>query len=344
MPCVTSRSATALSTTTPIAALHHQPGNGARIWPWVCRKRSLLKYTFAMAEPIGLERTGPARRGSPSGRPPRRFSLDPASPRAQEVSPPMTAPPLSAPVRGMLTEVGGLFVVILEALRRTWDVRTWGWEFIEQCWFLARVTAVPVILVSLPLGATVALQVGQLAAQLGAQAATGGAVIVGLVREVAPIAAALIIAGAGGSAMTADVGTRRIRDELEAMEVMAVNPIHRIVTPRLWAASVVATMLASLVILSGALGGFVFNVLLQDVTPGAYFDGAVSLLQISDLVVTLFKAFLFGMIAGAVACFMGMNCAKTPVGVGRAVNRSIVVAFMLVFALNYVISTVYFVA
>jgi phospholipid/cholesterol/gamma-HCH transport system permease protein len=247
-------------------------------------------------------------------------------------------------VHGLLGEVGELFVIALEAVRRTWDVRTWAWEFAEQAWFLARVTSIPVILVSLPLGATVALQVGQLAAQLGAQSATGGAVVVGLVREVAPIAAALIIAGAGGSAMTADMGARRIRDELSAMEAMAVNPVHRLVTPRLWAASLVSTLLASLVIVAGAAGGFVFNVLLQDVTPGAYFDGAVSLLQTSDLVVTLLKSWLFGVIAAVVACYMGMSCAASPVGVGRAVNRAIVVAFMLVFALNYVITTVYFVA
>ncbi|WP_446474016.1 MlaE family ABC transporter permease [Actinomadura opuntiae] len=247
-------------------------------------------------------------------------------------------------VHGLLGEVGELFVIALEGLRRTWDVRRWFWEFAEQAWFLARVTSLPVILVSLPLGATVALQVGQLAAQLGAQSATGGAVVVGLVREVAPIAAALIIAGAGGSAMTADMGARRIRDELAAMETMAVNPVHRLVTPRLWASSLISTLLASLVIVSGAAGGFVFNVLLQDVTPGAYFDGAVSLLQVSDLVVTLLKAWLFGLVAAVVACHMGMTCAQSPVGVGRAVNRAIVVAFMLVFALNYVITTVYFVA
>jgi phospholipid/cholesterol/gamma-HCH transport system permease protein len=249
-----------------------------------------------------------------------------------------------ARIHGLLSEVGELAVIALEGLRRTWAVRTWFWEFMEQSWFLARVTSLPVILVSLPLGATVALQVGQLAAQLGAQSATGGAVVVGLVREVAPIAAALIIAGAGGAAMTADMGARRIRDELSAMEVMAVNPVHRLVTPRLWASGLVSTLLASLVIASGAAGGFVFNVLLQDVTPGAYFDGAVSLLQTSDLLVTLLKSWLFGMVAAVVSCYMGMSCESSPVGVGRAVNRSIVVAFMLVFALNYVITTVYFVA
>ena len=247
-------------------------------------------------------------------------------------------------IRQVLTQIGDLFTIALEGLRRTWDVRNWFWEFVEQCWFLARVTTLPVILIALPLGATVALQVGDLAGQLGAQSATGGAVVVGLVREVAPIAAALIIAGAGGSAMTSDMGARRIRDELSAMEVMAVNPIHRLVTPRMWASSLVATMLSSLVILSGAIGGFFFNVLLQNVTPGAYFDGALSLLRISDLIVTLFKAWLFGLIAAMVACYKGMSCEQSPVGVGRAVNQGTVVALLLVFAFNYVITTIYVIA
>jgi phospholipid/cholesterol/gamma-HCH transport system permease protein len=245
---------------------------------------------------------------------------------------------------GGLAATGELFAVGLEALRRTWDVRDWFWEFVEQSWFLARVTTLPALLVAVPLGATVALQVGDLAGQLGAQSATGGAVLVGLVREVAPLASALIIAGAGGSAMTSDMGARHIRDELAAMEVMAVNPVHRLVTPRMWAAGLISAMLASLVILSGAVGGFVFNVLLQGVTAGAYFDGAVDLLRVSDLAVTLGKSWLFGMIAALVACYMGMNCERRPAGVGRAVNRSTVVAFMLVFAFNYVITTVYFVA
>jgi phospholipid/cholesterol/gamma-HCH transport system permease protein len=244
---------------------------------------------------------------------------------------------------GLLGQVGELFVITLEGFRRTWDVRTWWWEFIGQCWFLARVTSLPVLLVSLPLGATIALQVGDLSRQLGATSATGGAVVLGVVRELAPMASALLTAGAGGSAMTSDIGARHIRDELSAMEAMAVNPVHRLVTPRLWAASTVAVLLVPLVILAASGGGYFFNVVVQGVTSGAYLDGALSLLQLSDLIVTLFKAWLFGFITAAVSCYMGMTCATSPVGVGRAVNKATVVTFMLVFSVNYVLSTIYFV-
>jgi phospholipid/cholesterol/gamma-HCH transport system permease protein len=246
-------------------------------------------------------------------------------------------------VNGVLDETGTLAVTFLEGMRRTWDVRNWWGEFIEQCWFIARVTALPVILIALPLGSTISLQVGDISRQIGAQSATGAAVITALVRDVAPLAAALLISGAAGSAMTADMGARHIRDELSAMEVMGINPVHRLVTPRLWACSTVSVLLCSLIILSGVVGGYYFNVIQQGVSPGAYFDGATALLQVSDFGVTLGKAWIFGFIAAAVACYKGMNCALGPIGVGRAVNQSTVVTSILVFAANYVITALYYV-
>jgi phospholipid/cholesterol/gamma-HCH transport system permease protein len=238
-----------------------------------------------------------------------------------------------------LEQAGLLIAISLEGFRKTWAVRRWWAEYVEQCWFIARVTTVPVMLIALPLGGTIALQVGQIVRQIGAESGTGATVVQALVTQVAPVAAALLISGAGGSAITSDIGSRRIRDELDALEVMGINPVHRLVTPRLWAASTVGVMLCSLIILTGVAGGFFFNVVLEGVTPGSYFDGATSLLQLSDLLITLFKAWVFGFIAASVACWKGMTCNYGPAGVGRAVNQAAVIAAMLVFAANYVIST-----
>ncbi|MGH9244566.1 MAG: MlaE family ABC transporter permease [Acidimicrobiales bacterium] len=236
-----------------------------------------------------------------------------------------------------------MFAIALEGVRRTWDIRQWWAEFIEQCVFLIKVTALPVMFIAVPIGATVALQVGQLTRQLGAEAATGAAVIVGVVREAAPLAAALLIAGAGGSAITSDMGARNIRDELAAMEVMAVNPVYRLVTPRLWASSTVGVLLVSLVIVSGTAGGFFFNVIIQGVSPGAYFQGGTTLLQVADLGTGLLKAFIFGFIAAMVSCYKGMSCSRSPVGVGLAVKQAVVLTVILVFVVNYVITSLYFV-
>lgn len=243
----------------------------------------------------------------------------------------------------MIYETGEMFTISLEGFRNSWNVRVWWREYIEQCNFLARVCALPVMLVAIPLGATVSLQIGQFTKQLGAESATGAAVVLGIIREAAPLSAAVLIAGAGGSAMAADMGARNIRDELAAMEVMAVNPIHRLVTPRLWAASTVGVMLVSLVIISGVGGGFFFNVIVQGVSSGAYFQGATSLVQLADLFSALLKAWIFGFIAAGVCCYKGMNCNRSPVGVGLAVKEGVVITFILVFVVNYVLTSLYFV-
>ena len=107
--------------------------------------------------------------------------------------------------------------------------------------------------------------------------------------------------------MTADLGSRKIRDEIAAMEVMAVNPVHRLVTPRLWAASTVGLFLVSLCAVAGIAGGYFFNVIIQGVTPGAYFQGFQSLVHLPDLWSSLVKAGVFGFIAAMVACYKGLS-------------------------------------
>ncbi len=240
-----------------------------------------------------------------------------------------------------LVDAGGIAATALEGLRATPGVRRWWREYVEQCLFLVKVTTLPVMLIAIPLGATISLQVGQLTRQLGAESLTGAVVIVGVIREAAPIAAALLIAGAGGSAMTSDMGACNIRDELAAMSVMSVNPTHRLVTPRLWAASTVGVLLVSLIIVAGVGGGYVFNVILQDVSPGAYFQGSDALLRLSDLVVALGKAGLFGFMAATIACHRGMHCDRSPVGVGAAVKEAVVTTLLAVFIVNYVITSLY---
>ena len=240
-----------------------------------------------------------------------------------------------------LDALGGITALALEGGRRTWDVRRWWREFLDQCDFLASVTILPVMFVSIPFGAVISLQLGQLVAQLGAQSLTGAAAVTGMIQQVAPIVTALLIAGAGGSAMAADMGARNVRDELAAMEVMSVNPTHRLVTPRLWAATVVAVFLIALVIIAGTAGAFFFNVVVQGVSPGAFFNGATTLVSLPDLVVGLFKAGVFGFVAASIACYRGMTCDMGPVGVGKAVTEAVVQTFIAVFVLNYVITALY---
>ena len=236
-----------------------------------------------------------------------------------------------------------MFAIALEAIRPSNLRRFPVAEFFEQCWFLARVTTLPLILISIPFGIVIALQVGSLLQQIGAQDQLGAAMVLACVREQAPVATALLIAGAGGSAMCADLGSRRIRDEISAMEVMGINPIQRLVLPRLFAAALVAVLLDGVVSVAGILGGLYFGTTQVHITESSFFATFSELSQLADLWMALAKAFIFGFIAAMVACYKGMNCKKGPAGVGAAVNQAVVLSAILIFGTEVVITAIYFV-
>ena len=241
-----------------------------------------------------------------------------------------------------LRETGNMCAVALESLRQLPAKGLPVTEFFDQCWFLARVTTLPLILVSIPFGMVIALEVGSLLEQIGAQSQLGAAMVLAVVREQAPVATALLIAGAGGSAMCADLGSRRIRDEISAMEVMGINPLHRLVLPRLLAATVVAFLLDAVVSVAGIAGGLYFGVHSVHVTESSFFATFSELSQLADLGIALGKAAVFGFLSAMVACYKGLYAKGGPKGVGDAVNQAVVVTFILAFFVNFVLTIFYF--
>jgi phospholipid/cholesterol/gamma-HCH transport system permease protein len=242
----------------------------------------------------------------------------------------------------VLEETGRMFSTAFEAVRLLGRGSFPFSEFIEQCWFLAKVTTLPLILISIPFGVVIALEVGSLLQQIGAQSQLGAAMVLAVVREQAPVATALLIAGAGGSAMCADLGSRRIRDEISAMEVMSVNPLQRLVLPRLLAASVIAVLLDAVVSVAGIAGGLYFGTHSIHITSSSFFATFSELSQLADLWIALFKAAVFGFLAAMVACYKGLYAKGGPKGVGDAVNQAVVVTFVLAFFVNFVLTVVYF--
>ena len=239
-------------------------------------------------------------------------------------------------------QTGNLFALFLDVIRAMFRRPFQVQEFIQQAWFIASVTIVPTMLISIPFGAVIALQLGNLTKQIGAQSFTGAASVLAIIREAAPIVTALLISGAGGSAITADLGSRKIRDELDAMEVLGISPIQRLVVPRVFAAMLVAVLLNGLVSVVGVCGGYFFNVILQHGTPGAYLASFTALAQLPDLYAGELKAAVFGLIAALVAAYKGLNAKGGPKGVGDAVNQSVVITFMLLFVTNFVMTAIYF--
>lgn len=228
--------------------------------------------------------------------------------------------------------------VLVQTFQRPFQVR----EFIQQSWFVVSVTVLPTALVAIPFGAVIALQLGSLTSQIGAQSYIGAASVLAIVREASPIVCALLIAGAGGSAICADLGSRTIREEIDAMQALGISPVQRLVVPRVWACTLVAIALNGVVSVVGVAGGYFFNVILQHGTPGAYLASFSSLAQLSDLYAGELKAAMFGFLAGVVAAYKGLNAGGGPKGVGDAVNQSVVITFLLLFVVNFVTTAAYF--
>ncbi|WP_174523795.1 MlaE family ABC transporter permease, partial [Mycolicibacterium novocastrense] len=143
-------------------------------------------------------------------------------------------PPLRN-LAGPMQAVGALFAMSADAVRFVFR-RPFQWrEFLEQCWFIARVSLAPTLLVAIPFTVLVSFTLNILLRELGAADLSGAGAAFGAVTQVGPIVTVLIVAGAGATAMCADLGSRTIREEIDAMEVLGINPVQRLVTPRMLA-------------------------------------------------------------------------------------------------------------
>ena len=251
---------------------------------------------------------------------------------------------MSAPTTGVVTafgHVGRMATLAWEVLRnlprRPFAVREW----IQQAWFFASVTILPTAMVAIPFGAVIAMQLGSLTQQIGAQSFTGAASALAILQQASPLITALLVAGAGGSAVCADIGARSIREEIDALEVLGVSPIHRLIVPRVCGAVLISLLLNGLVSVVGVLGGYFFNVILQGGTPGAYLASFNALASLSDIWISELKAAVYGFVAGVVAAYRGLNPYGGPKGVGEAVNQAVVITFLLLFLINLLITGIY---
>jgi phospholipid/cholesterol/gamma-HCH transport system permease protein len=242
---------------------------------------------------------------------------------------------------GALQSVGALFAMGAEAVKFLFR-RPFFWrEFVGQCWFIARVALAPTLLVAIPFTVLISFTLNILLRELGAADLSGAGAAFGAVTQVGPLVTVLIVAGAGATAMCADLGSRTIREEIDAMEVLGINPVQRLVTPRMLASGLVALLLNSLVVIIGIVGGYTFSVFIQDVNPGAFAAGITLLTGVPEVIISCVKAALFGLTAGLVACYRGLTISGGGAkAVGNAVNETVVYAFMALFVINVVVTAI----
>ena len=220
-------------------------------------------------------------------------------------------------------------------------VRPFQWrEFVLQGWFLMRVAFLPTIAVSIPLTVLLIFTLNILLREFGAADISGAGAAIGAVTQLGPLTTVLVVAGAGSTAICADLGARTIREEIDAMEVLGIDPIHRLVVPRVVAATVIATLLNGLVITVGLVGGYLFGVYLQNVSPGAYLSSLTLITGLPEVLIATVKAAVFGLIAGLVGCYRGLTTGGGSKGLGTAVNETVVLCVVALYAVNVILTTI----
>lgn len=211
-------------------------------------------------------------------------------------------------------------------------------EFINQTWTLYKVTALPAILMAVPFGAMVAVQISGLINQVGANSLVGAASGVGIVRQGAPITAGLLMGGAAASAIASDLGARAIREELDALRVIGIDPVRHLVVPRFLALITLAPVLCAVIIASSVGASFLLSLTVSDVAPGTYWTSFGAFAKMVDVWFAIAKTIVFAAIVGVVSSLKGMEAKGGPRGVADAVTASVVLNVVGILFANLVIT------
>ncbi|OBF98167.1 ABC transporter [Mycolicibacter sinensis] len=214
-------------------------------------------------------------------------------------------------------------------------------EFIDQTAFVAGAAFLPTVFVTIPVGVTLSIQFSVLAGQVGASSLAGAATGLVIIRQAAPLVAAMLLAVAVGSAVCADLGSRTMREEIQAMEVMGVSPVRRLVVPRLAALMTVGVLLTGITFFVGYVAGYIFNVFLQNGTAGSFIATFSSFSDVGDMWLAFAKSIVFGMIVAIVSCQKGLDSHGGPAGVANSVNAAVVESILLLMFVNVLMSQLY---
>jgi phospholipid/cholesterol/gamma-HCH transport system permease protein len=241
------------------------------------------------------------------------------------------------PAKNLFEQVGNMMILtgktLAAALRPPYP---YGGEFVSQfifalqlCWFPMAIS-----MVAVTFGAP-GLQAANFLSLFGALDRLGGFFVLAGIREFAPFVSAIIVAGVAGTAITADLGSRKIREELDALQVLGIDPIKSLVVPRFLALMLITGLLDVYAILFGIAGGVLVE-LMYGQQLGPFFATLLANASVTDLWGSILKCTMFGAITAIVCSYYGMNASGGAEGVGRAVNLGVVVATVGVFAFNYV--------
>jgi phospholipid/cholesterol/gamma-HCH transport system permease protein len=245
------------------------------------------------------------------------------------------------PIGSAFTETGNMMILtartIVAAVRPPFP---YGEELVWQFLFVLKLSWFPLTIstFALNLGAP-GLQAAGILSLFGALDRLGGFFVVTAVRWIGPIVTAVVVAGVAGTAITADLGARKIREELDALQVLGVDPIKNLVVPRFLSLMVVTALLDIFAIVFGISGGIAAELIYRQ-SLGGFFATLFSNATVTDIAVSVLICTMFGAIIAVICCYKGMTASGGAEGVGRAVNQAVVIALVAVFFFQFVISSV----
>ena len=213
----------------------------------------------------------------------------------------------------------------------------------DQIHFLGNYSLAIIAVSGLFVGFVLSLQGYYTLKRYGASEALGLLVALSLVRELGPVVSALLFAGRAGTSLTAEIGLMKAGEQLSAMDMMAVDPVRRILAPRFWGGVITMPLLAAVFSAVGIIGGWMVGVLLIGVDAGSFWSQMQSGVDVwKDVGNGVVKSFVFGVTVTFVALFQGYEAQPTPEGVSRATTRTVVVASLAVLALDFVLTALMF--
>ena len=241
------------------------------------------------------------------------------------------------PAKSLLEEVGDMMILtgktIMSALRPPYP---YGGEFVSQFLFALKLCWFPLVVSTVAFGyGAPGLQAANFLVLFGALDRLGGFFVLASIREFAPFVTAIVLAGVAGTAITADLGARKIREELDALQVLGVDPVKNLVVPRFLALMLVTGLFDIYALLFGIFGG-ILATLVNGAPLGPFWATFFTNASVTDLWGSVLKCTMFGAIIAIVCCYKGMTASGGAEGVGRAVNQAVVIATLGVFAFNYV--------
>jgi phospholipid/cholesterol/gamma-HCH transport system permease protein len=214
---------------------------------------------------------------------------------------------------------------------------------IDQIHFIGNYSLSIILVSGLLIGFVLGLQGFYTLRRYGSEEALGMLVALALVRELGPVVTALLFAGRAGTSLTAEIGLMKAGEQIDAMEMMAVDPVERVLAPRFLAAVICMPLLAAMFSAFGVLGGYLVGVEMIGVDPGAFWSqmlGGVDWLD--DVGNGVLKSIVFGFTVAFVALFVGYRCKPTPEGVSRATTGTVVISSLAILGLDFILTALMF--